>query len=177
MSLHSLYTVAYLEVSEMQMNWMQELRRKHDPHYTVVDPHFTLAFAVRGVEQGVYLDHIATIASETRPISFHCKYAMLGADNIDDTAYVFLVPDEGYSDLSLLHDRLYRGVLEPFHRLEFPYIPHISIAGMKDFKRAKRLCDELNSRGVHVHGQLASITTGFLKDGKFCHVQTFELAA
>lgn len=177
MSSHPLYTVAYLEIPETQVNWIQEFRREHDPYFEVVDPHFTLVFGVRGVEQDTYLDHIATAARETKPISFHCKYAMLGADDVDDTAYVFLVPDIGNSDISLLHDRLYRGVLEPFHRLEFPYIPHIGIAAMKDFKKAKGLCDELNRGGVHVQGRLGSITTGVLRDGKLAHVQTFQLAA
>jgi len=177
MSSHPLYTVAYLEVPENQMNWIQEFRREHDPHYAVVDPHFTLVFGVRDVQQAAYLDHIATVARSTRPLTFHCKYAMLGADDIDDTAYVFLVPDDGNADISMLHDKLYRGLLEPFHRLEFPYIPHITLASMKDFKRAKRLCDDLNGRGVHVQGRIVSITTGAIRDGKLRHVQAFELAA
>jgi hypothetical protein len=45
---------------------------------------------------------------------------MPGADDEDETAYVFSVPDEGFSAVSILHDRLYTGILAPFLRLDIP---------------------------------------------------------
>ena len=50
-----------------------------------------------------------------------------GADEDRDTAFVFLVPDEGHARISLLHDRLYRGRLAPYLRLDVPFTPHINI--------------------------------------------------
>lgn len=177
MNAHPFYTVAYLSISESQARWIQDFRRKHDPHFTVVEPHFTMVFGVRDVEESVYLQHIESVANASGPIQFRCGYAMLGADDIDDTAYVFLVPNEGNAEVSLLHDKLYQGVLEPYHRLEFPYIPHVTVASMKDFKHAKQLCDELNSKRVHVEGWLSSLSAGVLKDGKLQTLRTFPLAA
>jgi 2'-5' RNA ligase len=177
MSSDSLYTVAYPSVPESQMKWIQEFRMKHDPHYTVVDPHFTLVFGVRDVEESAYLTHVDAVGKRSQTVSFRCKYAMLGADDIDATAYVFLVPDEGNSAISLLHDELYRGLLQPYHRLEYPYIPHIGIAAVKDFRQAKALCDELNTAGVHVEGRLTSLSTGVLRNGKLHTLRTFPLAA
>lgn len=177
MNVHPFYTVAYLGVPKAERQWIQAFRQKHDPHYTVVEPHFTLVFGVREVEESVYLEHIESIASSSKPIQFRCTYAMLGADDIDDTAYVFLVPNEGNAEVSLLHDRLYTGLLQPFHRLEFPYIPHVTIASTKDFKLAKQLCDELNRVGVSVEGSLSSISAGVLKDGRLQTLRSFPLAA
>lgn len=177
MNAHPFYTVAYLGIPEMQMRWIQDFRQKHDPHFTVVEPHFTLVFGVRDVEESVYLDHIASVAKSAKPIRVRCTYAMLGADDIDDTAYVFLVPNEGNAEVSLLHDQLYNGLLQPYHRLEFPYIPHVTIASTKDFKSAKRLCDDLNREGVHIEGSLASLSVGMLKDGKLQTLRSFALAA
>ena len=177
MNAHPFYTVAYLSIPEDQMQWIQDFRQKHDPHVTVVEPHFTLVFGVRDVEESTYLDHIASVARSSKPIRFRCAYAMLGADDIDDTAYVFIVPDEGNAEVSLLHDRLYTGLLQPYHRLEFPYIPHITIGSTKDFKVAKQLSDDLNREGVHVEGTLASLSVGVLKDEKLQPLRSFALAA
>jgi len=177
MNAHPFYTVAYLSIPEVQMQWIQDFRQKHDPHFTVVEPHFTLVFGVRDVEESAYFDHIALVARSARPIQFRCTYAMLGVDDIDDTAYVSLVPNEGNAEVSLLHDQLYRGLLRSYHRLEFPYIPHVTIASTKDFKLAKQLCDDLNREGVHVEGSLVSLSAGVLKDGKLQTLRGFALAA
>jgi 2'-5' RNA ligase len=177
MNTYPFYTVAYPGVPEVQMRWIQEFRRKHDPRYAAVEPHFTLVFGVREVEESVYLEHIESVARAAKPIRFRCLYAMLGADDVDDTAYVFLVPNEGNAEVSMLHDQLYTGVLQPFHRLEFPYIPHITIASTKDFKLAKQLCDGLNREGVYVEGSLALLSAGVLKDGKLQTLRSFALAA
>ena len=100
---------------------------------------------------------------------------MLGTDDFDDTAYVFLVPDEGYSGISLLHDRLYTGILQPFLRLEVPFIPHITIGTLKDRSTAKALCDELNRSGVLIDGSLEALTIGVLEDGKLRHLSSHTL--
>ena len=176
MNANPFYTVAYLCIPEVQMQWIQDFRQKHDSHFAVVEPHFTLVFGVRDVEESVYLEHIASVARSAKPIRVRCTYAMLGADDIDDTAYVFLVLNEGNAEVSLLHDQLYRGLLQPYHRLEFPYIPHVTIASTKDFKVAKQLCDDLNREGVYVEGSLVSLSAGVLKDGKLQTLRSFPLA-
>jgi hypothetical protein len=172
-----LYTVGYLEIPAVQMQWLQAFRQQHDPHYRAVDPHFTMVFGVSDLDEATYLSHIEAVAAASSSIRFSCRYAMLGADDIDDTAYVFLVPDEGNARISLLHDELYRGALAPYHRLEFPYIPHVTIASMKDFKQAKLMCDELNRSGVFIQGRIASLTTGALRDGVLHTLKTFPLLA
>jgi 2'-5' RNA ligase len=176
MNAYPFYTVAYLDISKVHAQWIQDFRQKHDPHFAVVEPHFTMVFGVRDVEESIYLEHIASVAKSSKAIQFRCLYAMLGADDIDDTAYVFLVPNEGNAEVSQLHDRLYQGVLQPYHRLEFPYIPHVTMASTKEFKLAKQLCDELNRTGVHVEGSLLSLSAGVLKDGKLQTLRTIPLA-
>ena len=100
---------------------------------------------------------------------------MLGADDFDDTAYVFLVPDEGYSGISLLHDRLYTGVLQPFLKLDVPFVPHITIGTMKNRVAAKALCDKLNRHGVRIEGSLRALTIGALEDGKLRNLSSHTL--
>lgn len=129
--------------------------------------HCTLVFGCSGVPPDAYTAHVARIASASAPIDFVCRYAMLGADDADDTAYVFLVPDEGYARLSLLHDALYTGPLQPFLRLDLPYVPHLTIGRSRDRHEAKAWCDGLNARGVRIAGALRELTVGAVRDGVF----------
>lgn len=171
-----LYTVAYLDVDAPAEAFLEGFRREHDPQVDVVAPHFTLVFGCNTLPEAVYSDHVGAIARATTAIRFHCRYAMLGADDLNDWAYVFLVPDEGNSEISLLHDRLYTGVLAQHLRLEFPYIPHITIGATQNRKSAKSLCDSLNHAGVDLEGQLRSLTVGVLRDGKVHPLAEHRLA-
>lgn len=153
------YSLCYPTLSDESNDFIQSFRAKHDlPFIDVVAHHFTIVFGVSDIEREVYFQHIKQQAKDTEVINFTCRYAMLGNDASNNNYYVYLVPDEGFSDISLLHDRMYRGTLEPFHRLDIPYIPHIGIATNSDPHKTKALCDELNATGLHIAGTLAGIT-------------------
>jgi hypothetical protein len=171
------YTAAFPDLAADDRRWLQLFREQHDPHFEVLDPHFTMVFGIRDLSEAVFLDHVAGVARFCRQIHFSCRYAMVGADDLDDTAYVILVPDQGNAAISLLHDQLYRGPFRPFLRLEFPYIPHIRIGAMKDFALAKALCDELNGRQVALEGRIAALTPGVLRGGRFDSCATYALGA
>jgi 2'-5' RNA ligase len=171
------YTIAFLDLAPDDRHWLQLFRESHDPQYAVIDPHFTFVFAIHNVSEDEYRNHVADIAGRSRQIRFTCRYAMVGADDVDDTAYVFLVPDEGNAAISLLHDQLYRGPFESSLRLDFPYIPHITVASTKDFGRAKELCDRLNARPVSLEGRVVALTAGVLRDGRFNPRGTYTLDA
>ena len=172
---YPLYTVAYLDVSASDRALIDAIRQVHDPQVNVVAPHFTFVFACKAVPQVAYNEHIASVAHGNLPIRFHCRYAMLDADDMDDTAHVFLVPDEGNSSISLLHDRLYTGPLAEHMRIEFAYIPHITVASTKDRKMARSLCNSLNSAGVDIQGTLRSLTVGVLKEEKLQFIAEHRL--
>lgn len=172
----TLYTVSYPEVAPEALSFMERFRHEHDLRYRdVVAAHFTMVFGCKSIELPDYTKHVAAVARQSEPIRFSCRYAMLGADDFDDSAYVFLVPDEGYSGISLLHDRLYTGLLQPFLRLDVPFIPHITIGTLKDRSAAKALCDELNRGGVCIEGSLRALTIGALEDGKLNNLSEHAL--
>lgn len=174
--MRTLYTLAYPEVSGTDAAFIEAFRREHDlPYRDVVTAHFTMVFGCGDVPESDYLTHVKSLASISSPIPFSCKYAMLGGDHQDDTAYVFLVPDEGYSKISLLHDHLYTGILEPYLKLEVPFVPHITVGTMKDRRAAKLLCDELNRKGIRIDGSLRSLTVGALENEKIKDLACFKL--
>ena len=171
-----LFTVSYPEISAEATAFINAFRQRHDVrHRAVVEAHFTMVFGCAAVSLNEYTDHIAAIAAVSQPIQFSCQYAMLGADDENETAYVFLVPDKGYAGISLLHDRLYTGPLQPYLRLDLPYIPHVTIGTLQSRAEAKALCDELNQQGVCVEGGLIALTVGSIEGGRFKNLSIHAL--
>lgn len=163
-----LFTVGYPEVSAESAAFLSTFRQSHDTrHREIIEALFTMVFGCAEIGLAEYTIHVADVAVSSKPFTFSCKYAMLGADDEDDTAYVFLVPDQGYAEISLLHDRLYTGPLKAYLRLDLPYIPHITIGTLSSRTDAKALCDELNRQGLCVGGRLKGLAVGAIDGGKF----------
>ena len=174
--MRTLYTLAYPALAAADFAFINAFRHQHDvPYRDLVRPHFTQVFACRDVAQSAYLDHVAAVAKAGRPISFVCRYAMLGVDHASPVAHVFLLPDEGHSALSLQHDQLYTGVLTPYLRLDIPFTPHITIGTLDDRLAAKALCDDLNRDGLSIAGQIGALTVAALEDGKIHDIAAFPL--
>jgi 2'-5' RNA ligase len=170
-----LYTIACLDIPEAQRRFVDAFRREHDPQAALVPPHFTLVFPGTDLEEAAYLRHVESVAQAVAPIPFHCRCAMLGADERAERAFAYLVPDEGHAAITLLHDRLYAGPLAPSLRLQLPYTPHVTIGSCVDFQQAKAWCDALNGQGVDVAGTLSALTVGILQAGSFRVLRRFDL--
>lgn len=154
-----LLALCYPKLAADDQRFIDEFRHHHDHAYRdVVRPHFTVVFQVRELAETVFSEHVAQIARASRPFSFVCRYAMVHDDDSSDDYYVFLVPDEGFSELALLHDALYTNVLTPHLRLDIPYVPHVGIATLKDPRKCKELADELNAKGLRVGGRVDKIS-------------------
>lgn len=176
--MRTLYTVSHPDLAPEDRACIARFRDAHDlPFRDVIAAHFTLVFGVQDIEDMAYESHIRAVAAQSPEVRFTCRYAMLGADPANDTAHVYLVPDEGNAAISLLHDRLYAGPLERFHRLDIPSVPHITVATTKDREHAKSLCSRLNQAGLCISGALRSITIGALEAGKFTTLAQVPLNA
>lgn len=173
----SLYTVAYPEWNPHDLQTVDTWRADNDPAgHALVRPHFTLVFACNAVDEPAYLAHVAAVAARTAPIAFHCRYAMLGADAHSPSAHAYLVPDEGYSALSLLHDALYTGPLVDQLRLDLPYTPHITAGAFTSAARARQWCIERNLAGVSLGGRIQALWVGQVTEGRFEHLGQFALS-
>lgn len=175
-TVRSLYTISYPQLSPEDSGFIESFRREHDLRSQgVIAAHFTLVFGVKDIEYAKFEMHVRSVAAQSQPIVFTCRYAMLSADTSSDTAYVFLVPDEGFSAVSHLHDRLYEGPLERFHSLEIPFVPHITLATTMDRRHAKQLCAGLNDTGLSISGELRSLSIGALEGNRFSCMATLPL--
>jgi 2'-5' RNA ligase len=155
----SLLALCYPKLSPEDQRFVDEFRDRHDHAYrNVVKPHFTMVFQVHDVSATVFTEHVERVADASSSIRFVCRYAMLHNDVSSDDFYVFLVPDEGFSELALLHDALYSNVLRSKLRLDVPYVPHIAIATLKEAPRGKELADDLNRGRLSIGGEIKAIS-------------------
>ncbi|MCY1505986.1 2'-5' RNA ligase superfamily protein [compost metagenome] len=158
-----IFTLAYPCLSAPDAGFIEDFRRQHDGQHPLTKAHFTIAFGCAGIDEQAYLKHVEEVARSLGPISFACRYAMLGADTAQ--AYAYLVPDEGYSGLSRLHDAAYRQLLAPTLRLDIPYVPHITIGSSSNRALMKSLCDELNRGNIDIRGSVDHLTVAALENG------------
>jgi 2'-5' RNA ligase len=170
--------LAYPELNPDDREAIVEFRRLYDQtHFDVVDEHWTLIFPVSGVTRKDLSSHIAQVVSRHAPIDFVIRFALVHDDDFSDNFYVFLVPDEGFSAISRLHDDLSSGILQEFWRLDLPYVPHIGIATGKDVRRLKQLADKWNATKREISGRITGITLSEYDGKKVTDLQTFKFGA
>ena len=154
-----LYTLCYPTLSDDDHEFIRSFRREHDlPFRDVVEHHFTIVFGTSDIPMESYVEHVRAKLLGQKNVDFVCRYATLGDDYESEDFYVFLTPDEGFSDICRLHDKLYTGEFKMLHRVEIPYIPHIGIATIPDARKIQSLCDELNADSLRIAGTLESVT-------------------
>lgn len=154
----ALAVVNYPALSEKDFLWIQNIRKEHDNlFYDVAAPHFTLVFPTENIDFEVLYRHVNKIAGECKSFDFVIRCATVGDPDFWNHAHVFLIPDEGFSDIVKLHDALYRGPLEPELRLDLPFVPHIGIASDPSPEVCKALVDDLNHRNFEIHGRVETL--------------------
>jgi 2'-5' RNA ligase len=161
----ALSVVSYPLLGEAVFEWIDSMRNvypelEHDP----IPPHITFIFPTGHIHEDTLIDHVEVIAQSFALIPFFIRYAMPVWDAISERGYVFLPPDEGFSDISLLHDALYSGPLDPLLRLDVPYIPHLTLGYIDDMNYVKRVCDDINANAFEIEGMIQKLDVLFIGD-------------
>jgi hypothetical protein len=89
--------------------------------------------------------------------------------------HVLLVPDQGYSQVVKLHDRLYSGLFRPHLRLDIDFIPHVGIANDPDPERVKAWVDTWNREAFVFKGSIDSLTAVEYSQGILKNLLTLPL--
>jgi 2'-5' RNA ligase len=172
----ALYTVAFPELSAAARAQIDAIRTRHDTRNArIIPPHFTLVFACSALDERDYLDHVRAIAGRTPRVPFICRTARLGPAGDSAAALVFIVPDEGFSRIALLHASLYEGPLAPHLRHDPPYVPHITIGSFDMHAEAEDLCKQSNAQGMMIEGTLDALSVGSLHEDRFRTHATYSL--
>jgi 2'-5' RNA ligase superfamily len=161
--MRNLLVVNYPTIPADDFAWIQEIRQQEDElNFRSIDPHFTLVFPIIEIDRATLVSHVKRVskgeASSTiqgiKAFDFTLRYAVLCNDAFSKYTHVFLVPDEGYSNIVKLHDSLYTGVIASELRLDIPFIPHIGIANSLDPHHCKQLVARLNSKKFEICGRI-----------------------
>ena len=175
-----LLSVAYPTISEADFKHLRAFRELHDLSYVdVIAPHWTMIFpgSSEGIKQATLERRISEVATSNKAIDFVCRYALVYDDDSKDDYYIFLVPDEGFSAISLLHDQLYSGFMRDRLRLDIPFVPHIGLATHKDRDHLYDLATAWNRNGTEIRGSIDALTLCSYDGKQVVDLQHFPLQA
>jgi len=161
----ALLVLGYPDLDLADYRRLQTIRAEHDPQFGLVQPHFTLVFPLEGVGEDALALHVRRTAERMTPIDLSLNCALAWPEQDRPTTHVFLVPDAGFGRLVTLHDRLYSGQFAVYLRLDLPFVPHLTIAALKDRAAAFGLARTLNEEGVSMRGALTRLTVARYADG------------
>jgi 2'-5' RNA ligase len=151
-----LAVVAYPIIEETARQWIESIRRDHDPQAFRIYLHFTLVFPVEESLADV-AKHVSAVAASARSIRFVIRHVSAVRDVDGAGGHVFLLPDEGRHDIAGLHDRLYEGALRAHLRRDIPFVPHITVGAASSMASATRVVQRLSVNFPAMHGSLESI--------------------
>lgn len=150
--------VGKLDIAESDYQWIQSFRKEHDElNYNAIYPHFTFVFPTHNISEQEFRAEVLKKLKGVKPIKFCVRCATINKGAFNEYWHVFLVPDEGYSEIIRLHDKLYSEVLSDTLYLEIPFIPHIGIGNSKDKWKCKILVDDLNASDIKISGTIKTI--------------------
>ena len=168
--------IAYPEIKKKDYDWIQNLRNKHDIlYYSIVKPHFTFVFPIFNLNRKQLTSEIKEKSEGSKEIDFCLRCAVLNKDSFNDYWHVFLAPDEGFSNITKFHDKLYSGKLKDEHFLAIQFIPHLGVGNSTDANESKKLVDELNKMNFEIKGKIKNLTIVNYEDKKVEDIETIKL--
>lgn len=151
--------------------WISALRDRHDGAYFHPDlgPHITLVFPVEDISESTAVGHLHAVASDTPAFEALFRTVMPAKDDFSPDTFLYLVPDQGFSGITKLHDRLYTGPFAEALRLDIPYVPHVTLGRFSSARIAKALADDLNAEDPSLSTRVETIELFRLQDDKPPH--------
>jgi 2'-5' RNA ligase len=154
----SLLVIGYPDIRREDTGWIIGLRQRHPQlHHSTIDPHFTFIFPLDSVDEDQLAQHIRDQLAGFSPISFVLRCCMLVKNDSDENYFVLLIPDEGFSSIVKVHDRLYTGILASELRLDIPFIPHITLGYSSDAQYCRAIVQDLNKEQFEIKGTIFSL--------------------
>jgi hypothetical protein len=168
--------LAYPTISQIDYAWIQRVRAEHDQlYFKIVEPHFTLVFPIFDLAEATLVAHVVEQARKTDPFRFVLRRAVTVKDSFNEHTHVFLVPDEGSSEITQLHDALYCGPLASHLRIDIPFIPHLAIGNSLDSTNCKLLADQLNDQTFEIDGMIQRLDVVNYENHEITTIKAIEL--
>ena len=171
----SFLLISYPTLSQHDVDWIQSVRERHNPHFGIVRPHFTLVFQQSRLGLDEFSGHIRRQTEGVTRIEFSLRFATSVQDPGAGSSNVFLVPEEGFDSVVGLHDILYKGQMASELRLDLPFVPHITVGGNADAQVCHQLVDELNGQQFCMTGAIESVVTVSYNSSGVTDLESFAL--
>ena len=152
--------VIFPNFSNLQV--IDEIREKYDPLYNFISPHLTLIFPFQSeLTKNELVEHLENQLRGISPFELIAR-GVTGASD----GYIFLDVKMGNDNMIELHDKLYEGILKSYHNKFIPYIPHITIARIKDENIHRKIVKELSDFDVEFRTVIDKISIEVLDDSE-----------
>lgn len=171
--------ISYPEISDADYQSIQEYRKENDNWpFITIEPHITLVFPVAEIKESDFIAEVEELVSnDTYKIDFVFRCAIINKDSFSDYYHALLAPDEGFSQIVKLHDRLYSRNLKPYHRMDLDFIPHIGIGNSKNRDKCKKMVDEWNSKDFSIAGTISHLSIVKYENNIIETIKDIELKA
>jgi 2'-5' RNA ligase len=153
-----LYVIAEPDISAADLDWIQSVRRQHDPQFDWIQPHFTLLFGEMGSQESVLTARVREVAGQVPTFAFDLRCVTVFSDQVPHH-YLFLTPDLGSRELISLHEALRVSAASGP-----PFIPHLTIGRLPDAAKAGALAEQLNRVKRVVRGRVSALSVIAVKD-------------
>ncbi|SDN10374.1 2'-5' RNA ligase family protein [Kriegella aquimaris] len=151
--------LAYPIISNSDLELIQKFRRVNDElYYDVVKPHFTIVFPVFRLSETEFIAEIKKQSNNLPSFNFSIRCSTMTKDAFSEYYHSLLVPDEGYSNIVKIHDKLYRDKLIEDLRLDIDFVPHIGIGNSMEKFKCKKMVDNWNSKDFEINGTVTHLT-------------------
>lgn len=168
--------ISYPELSNADYDTIQQYRKENDEWlFTVVKPHITFVFPVDGIAETDFIAEIGELIKELPKIDFVFRCAIINKDSFSDYYHALLAPDEGFSRIVKLHDKLYSCNLKPYHRMDIDFIPHLGIGTSKDKDKCKQMVDEWNNNDFAIKGTVSNLSVVKYEADTIEHIKNISL--
>jgi len=151
--------IAYPDLTKNDFDKIQRYREQNDKlFFKIVDPHFTIVFPIFDMTENEFINEVRLQATNIEKFSFKIRCSTINKDSFSDHYHAFLVPDEGFSNIVKLHDKIYCDKLKDNLRLDIDFIPHIGIGNSLDKNFCKSMVDEWNRNDFLIAGSVSKLT-------------------
>ena len=164
--------LAYPELKDTDFKHIQAFREKYDIlFFKKVRPHFTLLISDSIFSEKDFKEEIQNRSERFYPFEICLRSAVLNKDPFNGAFNVFLVPDEGESQIIKMQDSLHSGKFREQRLLTLDWNPNIGVGASKNFQECLKMAEVWNQRDFEIRGKV-SVLDLVEYDGKT--VETFE---
>lgn len=133
---------------------LEKIRAKYLPKEHRFEPHITLVYPFKDVEQEKLHKHITGAVNQIGPF----ELSLHGLKKSTYDYYVYLLVDKGKDELEKLYNLLNKGILSGFKNKYMPhFIPHVTVGILENEQERGEVMEEIEEQKINLKIKAESI--------------------